>query len=149
MASPESYIYRWDDGWSEMVYHPFSSLCPFVCRTEFEGAGLTFCGYMGKAHHRQFSYRHTHVKGHCVVHLGRRRHGADDLSSGERLNLIIWNTVGGTPPPPTPPTHPHPTHPTLHLTCPTLHPPPPSTSLLDPPPPFSARLGLSQLRSHP
>lgn len=59
---------------------------------EFAGAGLTFCGYMGAAHHRHFSYRHTHVKGHCVVHLGRRRHGADDIASGERLNLIIWNT---------------------------------------------------------
>ena len=59
---------------------------------EFEGAGLTFCGYMGQADHRHFSYRHQHVKGHCIVHLGRRRHGADDLTSGERLNLIIWNT---------------------------------------------------------
>ena len=59
---------------------------------DFDGAGLTFCGYMGAAHHRHFSYRHVHVKGHCVVHLGRRRHGADDISRGERLNLIIWNT---------------------------------------------------------
>ena len=59
---------------------------------EFEGAGLTFCGYMGQAHHRCFTYRHEHKKGHCVMHLGRRRHGADDISTGERLNLIIWNT---------------------------------------------------------
>ena len=25
------------------------------------------------------------------MHLGRRRHGADDIQSGERLNLIVWN----------------------------------------------------------
>ena len=48
---------------------------------EFAGAGLTFCGYMGQPSHRHFTYRHSHVKGHCVVHLGRRRHGADDISS--------------------------------------------------------------------
>lgn len=62
------------------------------CGREFQGAGLTFCGDMGEGRHRLFSYRHQHVKGHAVVHLGRRRHGADDLSSGERLNLIVWNT---------------------------------------------------------
>ena len=59
---------------------------------DFEGAGLTFCGYMGQAEHRHFSYRHQHVKGHAIVHLGRRRHGADDITRGERLNLIVWNT---------------------------------------------------------
>ena len=47
---------------------------------------------MGQAAHRHFSYRHRHVKGHAIVHLGRRRHGADDLTRGERLNLIVWNT---------------------------------------------------------
>ena len=26
-----------------------------------------------------------------MMHLGRRRHGADDITSGERLNLILWN----------------------------------------------------------
>lgn len=57
---------------------------------EFDGAGLSFCGYMGRPHHRQFSYRYKHVKGDCVVHLGRRRHGAEDITSGERANLIIW-----------------------------------------------------------
>ena len=59
---------------------------------DFDGAGLTFCGHMGHAEHRHFSYRHKHVKGHCIVHLGRRRHGADEITRGERLNLIIWNT---------------------------------------------------------
>lgn len=59
---------------------------------EFEGAGLTFCGMMGAADHRQVSHVYKHVKGRCVVHLGRKRHGADDITSGERRNLIIWNT---------------------------------------------------------
>ena len=58
---------------------------------EFTGAGLTFCGYMGEARHRQFTHCYRHVKGDCVVHLGRRRHGADNIASGERLNLIVWN----------------------------------------------------------
>ena len=59
---------------------------------DFTGAGLAFCGYMGEPHHRRISHTYVHRKGHCVVHLGRRRHGADDIQSGERLNLIIWNT---------------------------------------------------------
>ena len=62
---------------------------------DFDGAGLTFCGYMGEGHHRHFTYRHTHVKGHCLVHLGRRRHGADDIRAGHRLNLIMWNYCHG------------------------------------------------------
>ena len=59
---------------------------------EFDGAGLTFCGYMGEPHHRHFSYRYKHEVGRCVVHLGRRRHGADNITSGERVNLIVWCT---------------------------------------------------------
>ena len=58
---------------------------------EFTGAGLAFCGYMGEPAHRRLSYTYVHRKGYCVVHLGRRRHGADDIRSGERMNLIIWN----------------------------------------------------------
>jgi hypothetical protein len=58
---------------------------------EFTGSGLAFCGYMGEPAHRHLSHTYTHRKGRCVVHLGRRRHGADDIASGERMNLIIWN----------------------------------------------------------
>ena len=29
--------------------------------------------------------------GRAVIHLGSRRHGADDIREGERNNLIIWN----------------------------------------------------------
>ncbi|CAK9109063.1 2-oxoglutarate and iron-dependent oxygenase domain-containing protein ICU11 (Protein INCURVATA 11) [Durusdinium trenchii] len=58
---------------------------------DFAGAGLQFCGAAGAANHRKYSMTYSHKKGHCVVHLGRKRHGADDITSGERLNLILWN----------------------------------------------------------
>ena len=58
---------------------------------EFEGAGLTFCGSMGAPDHRKFSTQYAHVRGRAVIHLGTKRHGADDITSGERNNLIIWN----------------------------------------------------------
>ena len=40
---------------------------------------------------RRFCYRHQHVKGRGIIHLGHQRHGADDIISGERFNLIMWN----------------------------------------------------------
>jgi hypothetical protein len=58
---------------------------------DFAGAGLTFCGGMGKADHRQFKFKYQHVVGTVLVHLGAQRHGADDITAGERNNLIIWN----------------------------------------------------------
>mmetsp|Transcript_52896 Transcript_52896/g.105103 ORF Transcript_52896/g.105103 Transcript_52896/m.105103 type:complete len:579 (-) Transcript_52896:21-1757(-) len=58
---------------------------------DFRGAGLQFCGNIGDPKHRHHSLTYQHQKGRCVVHLGRKRHGADDISSGERLNLILWN----------------------------------------------------------
>jgi len=60
---------------------------------EFTGAGLTFCGLRGDAgsDERRLQYRHTHVKGRAIMHLGHQRHGADDIQTGERFNLIMWN----------------------------------------------------------
>jgi len=58
---------------------------------DFEGAGLQFCGNQAEVMHRKASKVYHHVKGRCVAHLGHRRHGADDITAGERLNLIIWN----------------------------------------------------------
>ena len=46
---------------------------------------------MGDPHHRHRSHVYHHEVGRCVVHLGRRRHGADDITDGERINLIVWN----------------------------------------------------------
>jgi hypothetical protein len=58
---------------------------------EFTGAGLSFCGVMGQPDHRKHSFTYKHEIGRCCWHLGRQRHGADDIASGERLNLIVWN----------------------------------------------------------
>jgi hypothetical protein len=58
---------------------------------EFIASGLTFCGRMHTAEHRQFTLQYRHVRGRAVIHLGKHRHGADDISSGERNNLIVWS----------------------------------------------------------
>jgi hypothetical protein len=58
---------------------------------EFTGAGLTFCGSFGHSLHRKKSLAYQHVVGRGILHLGTRRHGADDIATGERLNLIMWN----------------------------------------------------------
>lgn len=58
---------------------------------EFKGAGLQVCGNQASASHRKASHLYQHVKGRCLVHLGYRRHGADNITEGERLNLIVWN----------------------------------------------------------
>ena len=58
---------------------------------EFTGSGLTVCGMMGSSVHRQCAYNYSHVLGSCIVHRGRHRHGADDIHTGERINLIVWN----------------------------------------------------------
>lgn len=57
----------------------------------FGGAGLQFCGRSGAPDHRRQRFTYLHERGRCVAHLGRHRHGADDITTGERLNLIIWN----------------------------------------------------------
>ena len=63
-----------------------------ACLTSnFTGAGLTFCGDAGTSRHRKLAFRYRHEMGRVVVHLGTKRHGADDIESGERRNLIIWN----------------------------------------------------------
>ena len=58
---------------------------------EFTGAKLNFCGRFGTTQHRQHMNSYSHIKGGCVVHLGKQRHGAANIESGERVNLIIWN----------------------------------------------------------
>jgi len=58
----------------------------------FSGASLTICGDSRMPDHRLFFASYVHVVGRCLVHLGSRRHGADDIREGERNNLIIWNS---------------------------------------------------------
>ena len=65
---------------------------------EFTASGLTFCGTMGAPDHRQVSTCYQHLRGQAVMHLGRRRHGADDITEGHRINLIMC--AGGRLKPP-------------------------------------------------
>jgi hypothetical protein len=58
---------------------------------EFTGAKLQICGVMGEPNHRHSKLEYAHRPGWVICHLGRQRHGADDIDSGERINLINWN----------------------------------------------------------
>eukprot|EP00401_Gymnodinium_catenatum_P028569 CAMPEP_0117478178 /NCGR_PEP_ID=MMETSP0784-20121206/11207_1 /TAXON_ID=39447 /ORGANISM="" /LENGTH=458 /DNA_ID=CAMNT_0005272509 /DNA_START=171 /DNA_END=1543 /DNA_ORIENTATION=- len=74
------------------MHHDDSDVTFNICLgLRFEGAGLRFCGMVGEPDHRKQRLTYQHVKGRCVVHLGRHRHGADDITSGDRMNLILWN----------------------------------------------------------
>ena len=58
---------------------------------EFTGSTLSFCGMFGSPDHRKFSLVYHPEVGRAILHLGTRRHGADDIESGRRTNLIVWN----------------------------------------------------------
>lgn len=73
------------------MHHDASEATLNVCLgREFTGAGLRFCGNFGSGDHRVQQHVHEHVKGRAILHLGRQRHGADDIATGERINLIVW-----------------------------------------------------------
>mmetsp|Transcript_21622 Transcript_21622/g.51091 ORF Transcript_21622/g.51091 Transcript_21622/m.51091 type:complete len:416 (+) Transcript_21622:112-1359(+) len=64
-----------------------------VCLGEhgFTKSTLTFCGMFGSPDHRHVSHVYHHEIGRAILHLGNRRHGADDIATGKRINLIIWS----------------------------------------------------------
>ena len=63
-----------------------------VCMGDvFTGATLSFCGMFGAPNHRKLVHVYQHQVGRAILHLGNRRHGADDIQTGTRSNLIIWN----------------------------------------------------------
>jgi hypothetical protein len=73
------------------MHHDASEVTLNVCLgRDFTGSGLVFCGHAGRADHRKHRHLYSHKKGRAVIHLGRQRHGADSISSGERMNLIMW-----------------------------------------------------------
>lgn len=99
------------------MHHDSSEVTVNVClgREGFQGGGLRFCGMAGTSTYRRLQFTLQHVIGRAVVHLGRHRHGADDLLppsslagpgttvsalpaaasspaivTSERLNLIMW-----------------------------------------------------------
>lgn len=59
---------------------------------EFTASTLLFCGMVPEDNHRQLQQTYSHMKGRAVLHLGRHRHGADNIETGERVNLILWST---------------------------------------------------------
>jgi len=58
--------------------------------SSFTGSDLAFCGMFGSAIHRKHLHTYSHVKGRCVLHSGKRRHGALNVQTGERASLIMW-----------------------------------------------------------
>jgi len=56
----------------------------------FSGSDLAFCGMFGSQEHRRHLHSYAHVKGRCVLHSGKRRHGAMNIKTGERASLIMW-----------------------------------------------------------
>lgn len=84
--------YRSDED-SHLDIHTDDSDVTFnVCLgRDFAGCGLIFCGMIGASDHRCHKHTYHHKVGRCVCHLGSQRHGADHITSGERLNLIVWN----------------------------------------------------------
>ncbi|CAD7937837.1 unnamed protein product [Amoebophrya sp. A25] len=58
---------------------------------KFSGATLSFCHNIDDPQHRKEGFVYTHQKGHAVLHLGRQRHGADNIDSGERINFLLWS----------------------------------------------------------
>jgi len=86
-----AYRHRGDECGLDM-HHDASEATLNVClgREGFTGGGLRFCGRFGGEAHRRNVAVADHAVGRATLHLGRQRHGADDLTSGERLNLIVW-----------------------------------------------------------
>tara|TARA_B100000902_G_scaffold399435_1_gene470278 strand:+ start:1064 stop:1978 length:915 start_codon:yes stop_codon:yes gene_type:complete len=58
---------------------------------KFKGCKLQFCGDISKHDHRHHSLTYFHEVGRAVMHLGSRRHGADDIEEGTRTNLVMWS----------------------------------------------------------
>ena len=63
------------------MHHDSSEVTVNIClgKEGFQGGGLRFCGLAGDSDYRKLQYTLQHVIGRAVVHLGRHRHGADDL----------------------------------------------------------------------
>jgi len=56
----------------------------------FTGGDLYFKGLYSQPQTHGEEYIYSHKKGETIFHYGEHRHGAHPITSGERLNLIIW-----------------------------------------------------------
>ena len=73
------------------MHHDASEVTLNVCLgRDFSEGGLVFCGQAGRPDHRRVRHVYSHSKGRAIIHLGRQRHGADNIAGGERVNMIMW-----------------------------------------------------------
>jgi len=56
----------------------------------FKGGTLYFCGLLNDPTSHKELYEFTHTPGKAILHIGKHRHGANAIKSGERYNLILW-----------------------------------------------------------
>lgn len=59
---------------------------------EFSGGDLYFGNVRQEANvqHNQISGKYSHKIGYAIIHLGYLIHGAESISQGKRVNLIMW-----------------------------------------------------------
>merc|ERR1712137_221140 len=57
---------------------------------QFTGGSLYFKGLLKdpSTHSEEFEFHHQ--PGKAILHIGKHRHGANPIHSGERYNLIVW-----------------------------------------------------------
>eukprot|EP00761_Pharyngomonas_kirbyi_P008232 gb/GECH01008243.1/.p1 GENE.gb/GECH01008243.1/~~gb/GECH01008243.1/.p1 ORF type:complete len:326 (+),score=68.28 gb/GECH01008243.1/:1-978(+) len=78
------------------VHYDSSILTVNICLgSEFQGGELFFQGLNGHPETYDENFMYQHIPGRAVLHLGNHKHGARELESGERYNLIVW--FQGTP----------------------------------------------------
>ena len=71
-------------------YHESEITLNFCLGKKFEGGELYFRGLLEdeQTHGELFLYSHIPCVG--LLHIGKHRHGALPIKSGERYNLIVW-----------------------------------------------------------
>jgi len=57
---------------------------------QFTGGSLYFQGLLEKSETHNENFEFLHKPGLGIIHLGKHRHGANAIKSGERYNLIVW-----------------------------------------------------------
>lgn len=57
---------------------------------EFTGSRLYFRGLLLKRETHNEELTIAHERGRGLLHIGKHRHGAEPIESGERFNLILW-----------------------------------------------------------
>jgi len=57
---------------------------------EFTGGSLFFHGIKGTPSEGIENFEYVHTPGKAILHVGKHIHGAYKLTTGERINLIVW-----------------------------------------------------------